>query len=365
MDYDVIIIGCGPAGSEAGKILVSRGFRTAIIDSRNEIGNPIRCEELTRKSILDFLKVSDHENIMSNSFENVLLNFGETAGDIPMKLRDDKFAVFERDKFDKENAAMASLKGCDIFIRTFYLSHSRNDDGKITVYAKKGNADIQLTCRFLLNASGEKGGKDCISGKIKIKSHRVYLGGNYSNECRFSIRPENGKEIMWYIPKRNPEANLGIAFFPDEIDSYDPDHELAIFMKQNTGKDRFFSTYSFTWESAQPGTSATDVDGVLYAGDAAGLRDPLIFSGFDRSIVSGNMAGKAIADYLENSNYDVIGIYKNDLIERFINRNMRSCTAFRKSYGEIIGKIMDMRSGIEIPELSSFALFSVILGREP
>ena len=364
MDYDVVIIGSGPAGSEAGKILGSRGFRTAIIDSRNEIGNPIRCEELTRKSILDFLKVSDHENIMSNSFESLLLSFEGAAGDIPLKIIDDRFAVFERDKFDKENAARASLNGCDIFIRTAYVSHFRNNDEKIMVNARKGNTDIQFTCRFILDASGEKGTGACIPDRIKIKSHRVFLSGNYSPECRFSIQSENGKKIMWYIPKRTPEANLGIAFLGDKSESYNLDNELKIFLKNITGKDRFSSTYSFTWESAYSGTSAAEGNEILYAGDAAGLRDPLIFSGFDRSILSGNMAGKAIGDYLDNSQPDAIEIYKADLIARFISRNRRSCAAFTTSYEEIKGKVKEMKVGIEIPELSSFALFSQILGRE-
>jgi digeranylgeranylglycerophospholipid reductase len=364
MFYDVVIIGSGPAGSEAGKILGSRGFRTAIIDSRNEIGNPIRCEEITRESILDFLKVSDYENIMSNSFEDILLGFGETAGDIPLKIRNDRFAVFERDKFDKENAARASLNGCDIFIRTLYLGYSRNSGGEITVNARKGNTDIQLACRFLLNASGQEGSRFCIPDKIRIKSHRVFLEGHYSGLCRFSIESRNGKNIMWYIPKRNPEANLGIAYYGDQLNSFDPDHELSIFMKKITGKDRFFSTYSFTWEALHSEKPAVDDEGILYAGDAAGLRDPIILSGFDRSIVSGNMAGKAIAHYLENNVPDSIEKYRTDLLDRYIKRNRKTCSMIRNSYGEIEGRIKNLNGEIEIPELSSYALLSTILGKE-
>jgi flavin-dependent dehydrogenase len=103
---------------------------------------------------------------------------------------------------------------------------------------------------------------------------------------------------------------------------------------------------------------------MLYAGDAAGLRDPVILSGFDRSIVSGNLAGKAIADYLETCNSDALELYKTDFLERLITRNRRSCSAFRTSYDEIREKVMDISGGIEIQELSSFSLFSVILGRE-
>ncbi|MCL4341460.1 MAG: NAD(P)/FAD-dependent oxidoreductase [Candidatus Thermoplasmatota archaeon] len=364
MFYDVVIIGCGPAGSEAGKMLGSKGFRTAIIDSRNEIGNPIRCQEITRKSIMDFLKVSDYENIMSNSFDDILLSFGETAGNIPLKISNDRFAVFERDKFDKENAARASLNGCDIFIRTLYLGYSRKSDGEITVNARKGSTDLQFTCRFLLNASGEREGGFCTPDKITIKSHRVFLEGYYSGECRFSFQSLNGKNLKWYIPKRNPEANLGIAFYGDQMTSLDPDHELNIFMKKITGKDRFFSTYSFTWESAPREASATYEDGVLYAGDAAGLRDPIILSGFDRSIVSGNMAGNAIAQYLENFGSDAIETYRTDLLDRYIKRNRRSCSVFKESYDEIERKIKDVNGEIEIPELSSYELFSLILGRE-
>ncbi|WP_393971699.1 NAD(P)/FAD-dependent oxidoreductase [Oxyplasma meridianum] len=363
MRYDVVIIGSGPAGSEAGKILGSKGFKTAIIDSRNEIGNPIRCEELTRESIMDFLKVSDHENIMSNRFEEMLLSFDETTKEIPLRIKNDRFVVFERDKFDKENAAKASLNGCDIFIRTLYLSHSKNTDGEITVNARKGNINLQFICRFLLNASGETGRETCIPDKIKVKSHRVFLNGDYSRECRFSIQYDK-KNIMWYIPKRKPEANLGIAYYGDQVNSDNPDSELNFFIKKITGKERFFSTFSFTWESSHPETSFTDGEAMLYAGDAAGLRDPIIPFGFDRSIESGNMAGEAIASYLENSQSDAVEIYKDEFLVNYIKQNRSSCFLFRSAYGEIEEKIKNIKGGIEIPHLSSYALFAVILGRE-
>ena len=361
MIYDVVIIGSGPAGTEAGKILGSKGFKTAIIDSRNDIGNPIRCEEVTTKSILDLLEVSKLENIMSNTFENIELEFTGNEKNLQLRLRNDEFAVFERDKFDRENAARASMNGCDIFIRTKYVSHYMGDEGIIVVNTRRGNADIQYNCRFLLKANGGEGIDQCISKKISVISHRVFLAGNYSPECRFSI--ENGVQlkVLWYIPKHSPEANVGMAFFHEETGFVDPENELKLFMKNITGSEKYFSTYNFTWRSILRDSFTSVEDKVAYAGDAAGIRDPLILAGFDRSLISGNMAGSAICRYLENNSVQALSDYNQDIMKKFILKNRKACTILKDSQGKILEKLSNKENVIEMNELSSYAILSSIL----
>ena len=364
MEYDVVIIGSGPAGTEAGKVLGSRGFRTAIIDSRNEIGNPIRCEELTERSTLDFLKVSDLENIMSNTFQNIHLSFKGGVNDLTVRLKDDKFAVFERDKFDKENTARAALNGCDVFIRTLYVGHYRGENGKIVVNVRRGNQDIQYTCRFLLMATGDSGNCGNLQYKIKVISHRVFMAEKYSTECRISLDMDTPMKVAWYIPKRYPEANMGIAAVSDGLYSWDPEPELKLFMKSITGEEKYFSTYSFSWETVSPKKPRTIVDGMAFAGDAACLRDPLILSGFDRSIISGNMAGEAIGNYLDGTDMEAISLYNSRISDMFLLKNRKVYDLLKRSKGEIVEKFRYIQGEITLQDLSSYALLSSILKLE-
>ena len=45
-DYDVIIIGGGPAGSTVARYASSKGVKVLVIDARKSIGTPLQCAEL-------------------------------------------------------------------------------------------------------------------------------------------------------------------------------------------------------------------------------------------------------------------------------------------------------------------------------
>ena len=45
MDYDVIVVGAGPAGSSTARHCSEKGLRTLVFERNNEIGTPKRCAE--------------------------------------------------------------------------------------------------------------------------------------------------------------------------------------------------------------------------------------------------------------------------------------------------------------------------------
>jgi digeranylgeranylglycerophospholipid reductase len=44
--YDVAVVGAGPAGSSAARVVAKAGLRTVVIDRRSKVGNPVQCGEL-------------------------------------------------------------------------------------------------------------------------------------------------------------------------------------------------------------------------------------------------------------------------------------------------------------------------------
>jgi len=45
MDYDIVVVGCGPAGSIFSRNAAKAGLRVLAIDRRKAIGEPVRCGE--------------------------------------------------------------------------------------------------------------------------------------------------------------------------------------------------------------------------------------------------------------------------------------------------------------------------------
>ena len=60
-DYDVIVIGAGPAGSIAARTTAQAGLATLLLEKRQEIGSPVRCGEAVglRRSSSSFNLISD------------------------------------------------------------------------------------------------------------------------------------------------------------------------------------------------------------------------------------------------------------------------------------------------------------------
>ena len=48
-NYDVIVVGAGPAGSIAARTVARAGLDVLLIEKRQEIGDPVRCAEGTGK----------------------------------------------------------------------------------------------------------------------------------------------------------------------------------------------------------------------------------------------------------------------------------------------------------------------------
>src|SRR5512136_3302479 len=52
-DYDIVVVGAGPAGSMTAKWAARGGAKVLMIEKRQEIGSPVRCGEGISRSWLD------------------------------------------------------------------------------------------------------------------------------------------------------------------------------------------------------------------------------------------------------------------------------------------------------------------------
>ena len=114
-DYDVIIVGAGPAGSTLARICAQGGLDVAVFDKRKAIGNPVRCGEGlgSREVIAQGLEVPKWAistdvkgaKVVAPNGKELIWESNETSG-----------WVLERKLFDSWLAQLAVAKGAEIHV---------------------------------------------------------------------------------------------------------------------------------------------------------------------------------------------------------------------------------------------------------
>jgi len=77
-DFDVVVVGSGPAGSSAALAAARAGAKTLIIDRRKEIGVPVQCAELAPAPLLRIVPISSAAVVQRTTAMITHLPSGET-----------------------------------------------------------------------------------------------------------------------------------------------------------------------------------------------------------------------------------------------------------------------------------------------
>ncbi|MDP3034403.1 MAG: NAD(P)-binding protein, partial [Methanobacteriaceae archaeon] len=50
-DYDILVVGAGPAGSTFARYMAKNGYKVGILEKKKEVGLPLQCAGLLGKKI--------------------------------------------------------------------------------------------------------------------------------------------------------------------------------------------------------------------------------------------------------------------------------------------------------------------------
>ena len=219
-EFDVIVIGAGPAGLTAAKKLAEGKATVLCIDKKQEIGVPKRCGEGLGLAWMKRLGLKpDKRWCMQPIFGAAL--YSPSLKSLEIKFKDISGYVIERRVFEKVLAEEAAKKGALIKVKCHARSFERIN-GRVIVTCTENGAQTQYAAPIIIAADGtESLAARRLGLETKISLNDIDSGYQYE---MVNIKFDNpnyinlffGKDVanrgyVWIFPKGKNHANVGIG----------------------------------------------------------------------------------------------------------------------------------------------------------
>ncbi len=217
-NYDIIVVGAGPAGSIAARTASEQGLSVLMLEKDSKVGYPVRCGEAISKAGVEEFITPDKKWIAATiskfSFNapdgtEVILDFGEAG------------YVLERRIFDYELSQTAADVGTEILTGA-YVNGLLLTDGKVSgvKYEFKGEQK-ELKAKIVIAADGVE---SRVGRWARLTTHIDFRDMESAVQITASDIPVNqdtlyfyfGKDVapngyFWVFPKGNNKANIGLG----------------------------------------------------------------------------------------------------------------------------------------------------------
>ena len=320
--YDLVIIGSGPAGATTARFAAEQGLKVLLVDKRQELGAPIQCSGAVSRHALEEVGVAPEEEfihepiygfgIYNEKGEKKTIDYrqlkaeeyGQEEGKKPLGY------VVDRRRFDRYLMTQAERAGVEVWLKTEGLSYQPNNDGSCDVYLRRFNQAITARARVLVGADGlqsQVGKWANLRTHIKITelaSCLQFIVDQVETDGLLEII--TGHEwapggYAWVFPKGHGYAEIGLGVIPTMTDKNAQWH-LDQFIKHSFFKERFRNSRILEIQGggvplASP-LRTQYADNLILVGDAARHVNPITGGGIHTALSGGAIAGNFLADFL-------------------------------------------------------------------
>jgi digeranylgeranylglycerophospholipid reductase len=323
-DYDLVIIGSGPAGSTTARFAAEAGLRVLMVDKRQELGAPIQCSgaishhalvsagidpvaEFIHEPIYGFAIYDDSGARTVHDYRQLKPDeYGPEAGKQPLGY------VVDRRRFDRYLMTQAERAGTEVWLKTEGLGYAPRADGNCEVYLRQYNQELSVTTRVLVGADGlqsQVGKWAGLQTHIKITELAgclQFIVDGVTTQGLLEI--VTGHEwapggYAWVFPKGEGYAEIGLGVIATMTDRPAQWH-LDKFIRQSFFRDRFADCRILEVQGGGVPLAAPlrtqYADNLIMVGDAARHVNPITGGGLHTAVSGGRIAANYLIGHLED-----------------------------------------------------------------
>ncbi|MCC7554980.1 MAG: NAD(P)/FAD-dependent oxidoreductase [Methanoculleus marisnigri] len=302
-NYDILIIGGGPAGALAAKTAAEAGNTVCLIEKRAAIGTPVRCAEGIGKELLkEFIK-PDPRWIAADIERARIISPNGTAISLEQDRAGNEVGyVLDRKIFDRELVWQAAEAGADVIVKTRATAPIMENGAVRGAKVLSVGIPADIRAEVVIAADGteaqfaRRAGLDTVVPLREMMSCAQYLmtdididAGSTDFYLGNEIAPEG---YLWVFPKGNRTANVGIGISGRKSrDGSRAKDYLDRFVAKNFPNGKTIEAIAGGVPVCRP-LACTVADGLMVAGDAARVVDPITGGGIGNAMYTGRLAAQ-------------------------------------------------------------------------
>jgi geranylgeranyl reductase family protein len=341
-NFDVAVVGAGPAGSMAAKYAAKASASTILLEEHAAAGWPVQCAGLLGREALAESELPAGSFILGSMFGASVFSPGGIRLDF--KARQRKAWVVDRRLFDRALVKQSVKEGACFRPRSRVREMRRDKEKSILTTA----AGEEISARIVISAEGAS---PLIARRAGIAASQTILAGAQV-EAAFAVEDSEKVEVhlgqapglfAWVIPLNESTARIGLCA-SDRVCE-----RLRAFLKTDVIRKRLQgSAVALNVGSLPLGPpAATAVEGLLAVGDAAGQVKPTSGGGIYPGLVAAKIAGGVAAAASLEDDCSALRLFEYD-------RLWRAAIGRELEIGMRVNRMMNRMSAAELDELVGY-----------
>jgi digeranylgeranylglycerophospholipid reductase len=306
LNFDVVVVGAGPAGSSAAHSASKNGMKVALLEKEESVAQTVRTSGVTWiDSIEEFGIPEDCYNPIKN------YTFCSPNNEITIGSDKPRAAVLDVRKTYRWLAEQAQKSGAELFVNTTVIEASKTTSG-ISLKATSEKEQTIFNAKIVIDASGFQ---SVVAKSLGFISQWKKFGAGAEYEAQVENVEPNTWHLMvgqqyspagyaWIFPLGNNVVRIGVGVGkPESV--VDPTERLKELVEKRVGpiaKLGKITPLEFHYGLIpNDGLSRKTVfDNLILVGDSAGQANPLVLEGIRYAIRFGRLAGQVASKAISN-----------------------------------------------------------------